>query len=109
MPDSAVKPKPDRFYYLTEIIGAKVVANNKFIGKLEDLIIMYKGSLIPHVTHFFISRPFGDPGIIVPIDRIESITSKVIVLDIASVDDYSNRMEKEAMLLKDYVLPESVN
>ena len=52
-------------YFLTELIGARAYLQGKKIGKLTDMIVVDQGKLA-EVTHFEISRPFGDPPLLVP-------------------------------------------
>jgi CBS domain-containing protein len=95
------------FYFLSEIIGAKVIIKNKKIGKLSDVIILER-SKIPIVTHFYITRSFGNPSLIIPWENIRSMTDNEITIDIESLDKYEGVPAEEAVLLKDYILDKKV-
>ncbi len=103
----AKKIIPDEHYFITELIGAKVLSNNKKIGRLEDLIIVEMGS-VPHVTQFYIRRPFGNTPLLIPIDKIISLSENKIKVDIESIEKYESNPAPDAMLLKDYVLDKKV-
>jgi CBS domain-containing protein len=99
---------PSRIFYLTEIIGAKIIFNGDRIGKLADMIIVEKGMPLPHITHLYISRSFGRPPLIVPIDKILTMTVNAITIDIESITRYEGILDNDAMLINDYVLNKKV-
>src|SRR5665811_1812312 len=95
------------FYFLSEILGAKVVLRGKKIGKLSDIIIKENGK-IPVVTHFYITRSFGNPSLLIPWENIRSMIDKEIVIDIEDKEKYEGVPGEEAVLLKDYILDKKV-
>lgn len=97
----------EQYFYLTEIVGAKVYLHGKKIGKLSDIIVVEKKQ-VPEVTHFYISRPFGNPALVVPGANVISLTGKEVQIDIAAVDKYVRDLTSEEILLKDYVLDKKV-
>ncbi len=99
---------PSRIFYLTEIIGAKIILNGNRIGKLADMIIVEKGMPLPHITHLYISRSFGRSSLIIPIDKILAMTAKAITVDIESITRYEGILDNDAMLINDYVLNKKV-
>jgi CBS domain-containing protein len=104
------KPQPDGTYFLSEILGNGIYSTydrSKRIGKLSDVIIVEKGT-IPHVTELIISRPFGEPSLIIPIDKIVEIADKTIVVHIESIVQYEGKPAPDAMLLRDFVLDKKI-
>ena len=95
------------FYFLSEILGARVILSSKKIGKLSDIIIRENGK-IPLVTHFYITRSFGNPSLLIPWENIKSMTDKEIVVDIENLEKYENIPAEDAVLLKDYILDKKV-
>jgi CBS domain-containing protein len=94
-------------FYLTEIIGAKIVLKNKTIGSLADFIIKENGKF-PHITDLYISRPFGIASLIVPWDSVSSINKKEIVIGIDHIETYERKLLEHEVLLKDYVLDKKI-
>ena len=45
-------------YFLSDLIGTKVIVQGKRVGKLDDLLIR-ENEKIPEVTHIIVSRHFG--------------------------------------------------
>ncbi len=74
-------------FYLSEILGTKVVLRGKKVGNLSDLVIV-DGELMAEVSHLYVNRPLGDPALVIPWDRVRSLRKKEIVVDIDSVDKY---------------------
>lgn len=101
------KRRAEQLYFLSELLGAKVILGGKKIGKLADVLIVEDGR-IPLVTHFYVTRPFGNPALLVPWEKVRSITNKEIVIDIESLEKYEADLGKDALLLKDYVLDKKV-
>jgi CBS domain-containing protein len=99
---------PSRIFYLTEIIGAKIIFNGSRIGKLADMIIVEKGMPLPHITHLYITRSFGRTSLIVPISKILTMTTKAIAIDIEAITRYEGILENDAMLINDYILNKKV-
>jgi magnesium transporter len=97
----------EQHFYLTEIVGAKVFLHGKKIGKLSDMIVVEQKQ-VPRVTHFYISRPFGNPALVVPYANIVSMKGKEVEIDVESVDKYARELTAEEILLKDYVLDKKV-
>lgn len=104
------KPQPDKTYFLSEILGTGIYSTydrSKRIGKLADVIIVEKGT-IPHVMELIINRPFGEPSLIIPIDKIVEMSGKEIVVNIESIAQYAGKPAPDAMLLRDYVLDKKI-
>ncbi|MFH1208456.1 MAG: CBS domain-containing protein [Candidatus Omnitrophota bacterium] len=97
----------EHVYFLSEIVGVKVFWGDRKIGKLADVLIVDKDK-IAEVTHFYVTRPFGDPSLTIPWEKIESITYKSIQVDIEDMHNYEAAPPDNSILLKDYILDKKV-
>jgi CBS domain-containing protein len=96
-----------KHYFLTELIGARVYDHGKKIGKLTDVIVVDQGKLA-EVTHFQVSRPFGDPPLLVPQQRLQSPDPRAITVDIESPQAYVRGLLPGEIPLRDYLLDKKV-
>ena len=94
-------------YFLTDLMGTKVVAHGKKIGKLSDLLVV-ENAAMPEVTNLCVGRLFGDPSLLIPWDKVKAITDKEIVVDIENVKKYEALPTDQDILLKDHVLDKKV-
>jgi CBS domain-containing protein/sporulation protein YlmC with PRC-barrel domain len=94
-------------FYLTELLGARVYANDRKLGKLKDVVAVDQGKLA-EVTHFQIGRPFGDPSLLVPLPKVRSFGLREIVLENGDPDSYVRALQPEEVLLRDYLLDKKV-
>ncbi len=103
--------KGDRgVYSLSDIIKSPVFApvlSSKKIGRLIDLIIVDKDKFA-EVTYLVVGRPFGDPSLIVPWEKVQSLTPGRIVITIEHINTYAVEPPMSAVLLKDYILDKKV-
>ena len=97
----------ERRYFLTELIGARAYQQGKKIGKLTDVIVVDQGKLA-EVTHFQIGRPFGDPPLLVPQQRVQSLDPGGITLDLESPQAYVRGLLPGEIPLRDYLLDKKV-
>jgi magnesium transporter len=95
-------PQEKSFYFLSELLGAKVTIAGKKVGKLNDIVIKENGSL-PVVTHIFVGRPFGEKAV-VPWEAIGSLSPGEIPLTVDSIVPFTGEPGESAVLLRDYVL-----
>jgi magnesium transporter len=93
--------------FLGEIVGAKVTLKGKKVGKLTDFVIV-DGDLVAEVSHIYISRPMGDPPLVIPWDKVRDLKKKEIIVDIDSVDNYVADVSKSLLLLKDDIVDKKV-
>jgi magnesium transporter len=94
-------------YLLSNLLGAKVNLNGKKIGKFADVAII-DGDVAAEVTHFLITRPFGNPSLLVPWEKIKSMSNKEIVIDIEDLHKYEGEPPSGTVLLRDHVLDKKV-
>lgn len=94
-------------FFLSDIIKRKVVWNNKKIGDLQDIVILESG-VIPEVTHFIVSRPFGHPSLLIPWENIVEIKHNEIFINIENFSKYENEPSEPQVLLKDHILDKKI-
>jgi magnesium transporter len=98
---------PEQIYFLSEIIGARAIFRGKRIGHLSDLIIAENGKL-PVAKTLYISRPFGNPSLLVPIEKADFTSPRQVELLIEALEPYQGEPAADAVLLKDHVLDKKV-
>ena len=94
-------------FFLSEVLGAKIIQDDHKIGKLSDLVIVETGKL-PEVTHLYIVRQFGKPALLLPIDKVKTWGTKKIIITDCDLAKYLFEFSDERVLLKDYVLDKKV-
>jgi magnesium transporter len=103
-----VKPqKSDRKFLLSELLGAKVFLREKKVGSLSDLMIVETGKL-PEVRNFIITRPFGDPSLLIPWELMVSLEPEKLVIDVDDLKKYEKSPPEDAILLRDHILDKKV-
>ncbi len=104
---NAKPPRPDRKFLLSEMLGAKVILREKKIGSLSDLMIIETGKL-PEVRNFVVTRPFGDPSLLIPWERMVTIEPKKLVIDVDDLKKFEHSPPEDAILLRDHILDKKV-
>ena len=94
-------------FFLSEVLGAKIIQDDHKIGKLSDLVIVETGKL-PEVTHLYIVRQFGKPALLLPIELVKTWGTKEIIINDCELGKYLFEFSEERVLLKDYVLDKKV-
>jgi magnesium transporter len=107
MNDVAAKSQSDLIYNLSEIVNTRVELKERKIGKLSDLIIVGNGAL-PEITCIVVKRPFGNPTLLVPWDRVRTFGTEKVVIDIENVQDYQKEPKEDSLLLKDDILDKKI-
>ena len=110
MQTDATNAKPqrsDRKFLLSEMLGAKVILGEKKIGSLSDLMIVETGKL-PEVRNFVITRPFGDPSLLIPWERMVTLEPKRLVIDVHDLKKFEHSPPEDAILLRDHILDKKV-
>ena len=97
----------EQVYFLSEIVGTKVFWGDRKIGRLQDFLIADKDK-IAEVTHFYVARPFGDPSLLIPWEKVQSLSFKGVLVDIEELKKYEAPLPENAILLKDYILDKKV-
>jgi len=99
--------KSERKFLLSEMLGSKVFLHEKKIGTLSDLMIVETGR-IPEVVNFVITRPFGDPPLLVPYERIVTLEPHQLVIDSDDLKKLERSPPEDAILLRDHILDKKV-
>ncbi len=94
-------------YFLSDLIGAKVMVQGKKIGKLDDLLIR-EHEKIPEVTHLIVTRSFGHKSLLVPFERVDELGHDMVVLDILDISPFEGEPADAQVLLKDHILDKKV-
>lgn len=95
-------------FFLSEFIGRRIYQKSKKIGKLKDIVIQEHVGKVPEVTHLLVHRPFGDPSLLLPWDRISLISNTEIVMDITDPEQYRLDPEENYIFLKDFILDKKI-
>jgi len=104
---NAKPPRPDRKFLLSGMLGAKVFMREKKIGSLSDLMIVETDKL-PEVRNFVITRPFGDPSLFIPYERMVTLEPQHLVIDVDDLKKYETSPPDDAILLRDHILDKKV-
>ncbi len=99
-------PRPETVFFLSEVIGRKVILNGKKIGRLSDIIIV-DGDRAAEVTHILVERSFGYPSLLIPWAKVGSINS-VITINIENVEQCEGKPTENMVLLQDHILDKKV-
>lgn len=105
--EPAIEHVVEHKFFLSDIIGRKVLWNDKKIGTLRDIVIL-ESKIVPEVTHFLVHRPFGHHALLVPWEKILEINSNEIVIDIENLTKYENEPDESQVLLQDHILDKKV-
>jgi magnesium transporter len=94
-------------YFLSDLIGTKVFHRGRKIGKLADLVVVEREK-VPEVTHVLVHRPFGDPPLGIPWDRVTSVSSERVEIAVDSLEQYVRQPQDGDILLNDHILDKKV-
>jgi magnesium transporter len=94
-------------YFLSDLIGTKVLNGYDKIGKLRDIAIREQGKL-PVATHFIVRRPFGRKPLLVPWERIAAVNARRIIVDLEIIEQYEQEPAESQILLNDHLLDKKV-
>jgi len=99
--------QPNKMYMLNDLIGTKVLLHGRKIGTLGD-IIARENETLPVVTHFYVTRLFGSPSLLIPWDRVRAITRDEIVVDIPDTKQFEAEPDPLSIKLKDQLLDKKI-
>jgi magnesium transporter len=94
-------------FFLTQLLGARAWLRNRKIGKLTDLVAVDQGK-VAEVTHYRIGRPYGDPPLLVPVQKARLDGLRKVILDIEDPAEYVRGPGADEVLLRDYLLDKKV-
>jgi CBS domain-containing protein len=95
-------------YLLSDLIGGRARVDEKFIGKLADIVMTENGK-VPEVTHLLISRSFGYKSLMVPWDKVERLyPDGGVMMDLDKVENYEGEPGEGQICLRDNVMDKKV-
>ena len=97
----------DAIYFLSDLLGTKVLNGYDRIGKLADIAIIEKDKL-PVVTHFIVHRRFGHKPLLVPWEQVVAVNAKRIILDLEIIEQFEQEPTEDQILLNDHLLDKKV-
>jgi CBS domain-containing protein len=92
----------EQSFFLSEILGARVLLNKKKVGKLADLVMKENGPL-PVVTHLLVNRPFGETAL-VAWESVSQINNHVVEIHVENIDALPKEPPEGAIQIKDHIL-----
>jgi CBS domain-containing protein len=104
---STTPTTPERTWFLSELLGSKARWQGRKVGYLADCVIADKGK-VAEVTHACIDRPFGDPALLIPWERVHTGEGGELMLEIEAIEPYVGKPPEGAVLLKDYIVDKKV-
>jgi len=104
---ASVKNAIEETFFLTELLGARVYANGRKLGKLKDMVAVDQGKLA-EVTHLWVARPFGDPPLLLPLAKVRSFGLREVVVENGDLACYVRPLQPDEVLLRDYLLDKKV-
>ena len=104
---TANKNAKEEDLFLTQLLGARAYVQSRRIGKLADLVAVDQGK-VAEVTHLQIAHPFGEPALLIPLQKVRSLSPREIVLDIEDPKSYVRDLSADEVLLRDYLLDKKV-
>jgi len=107
MENESKKKINESIFFLSEMVGTKIILNGKKIGKLSDLIIIEKDK-VAEATHIVVSRPFEYPSLMVPWSYVSSFGEMHINISLDNVEKFACKIPEGFILLKDYVLDKKI-
>ena len=106
--NTLIENKNEQQFFLSDVIGKKVLNGKKKIGKLADFVIKENGGKFPIVTHLYVGRSFGYPPLIIEWEKVTGFSQREVTVNIGDVAEYARDLQEDAILLKDYVLDKKV-
>ena len=97
----------DLVILLSDILNVPVLRSGKKIGSLADLVIM-ETAKIPEVRSLYVTRPFGNPSLLIPWEYVHTLTGRGIEVTISDTKPYEGEPAEDVILLHDYVLDKKV-
>lgn len=96
-------------FFLSEILGRRVFAKTRRIGRLSDLAIVETGKY-PEVTQVVVERPYGYATLTIPWDKVLLISNHEVVLDVGedALGQFERAPQANLILLHDHILDKKI-
>lgn len=99
---------PGQVYYLSDILGTRVIAHGRLVGRLADLVIVEHENAPPDVTCLSVRRSFGRPSLLIPWEKVKVLKHDEVVVSIDDPKPFEGAPSEHAILLKDHILDKKV-
>jgi CBS domain-containing protein len=98
-----------RTLLLSELLGSKVLTRSGAkLGKLKDFVFV-DDPKYAEVTHLIIGRPYGDPSLKVPWERVQATSSKKITVQNPTDGPYPEvNPDEDLLLLRDKIVDKRI-
>src|SRR5579863_3812428 len=103
----AIPAVSEEVFFLSEMIGARVIRNGRKLGKLVDVVAVDQGKLA-EITQLQIKPPFGDPAMLVPYSAVRSLGCREVLLELADPKGYVREPAPDEVLVRDYLFDKKV-
>jgi len=107
MTDYSSSTGDEHKYYFTDLLGTKIVWNGNKIGRLADMVVE-ENSHLPNVTHLLVHRPFGDPSLLIPWEKVKIFGRNEVVVHFDYIKQVEGQPDPDDILLKDHLLDKKV-
>jgi CBS domain-containing protein len=97
----------DLEFFLSDILKVPVLLSGKKIGSLSDLVIV-DSEKVAEVRSLYVTRPFGRPSLLVPWEKVQTFTRKIIEIFPDDISKYEEEPADDVIFLGDYVLDKKV-
>jgi hypothetical protein len=97
----------EELYQLSDLRKRPVLVGARKIGWLADLMIMDQG-VVAEVTHLCVHRPFGDPTVYLPWQKVQILTHQGVVLDVKTELEELQSVPTGVVPLQDYIVDKKV-
>jgi CBS domain-containing protein len=97
----------EELYRLSDLRKRPVLVGARKIGWLADLMIVDQ-DVVAEVTHLCVRRPFGEPTLYLPWQKVQILTNHGVVLDINTALEELQGVPNKAVPLQDYIVDKKV-
>ncbi len=105
------KKPQEQVFFLSQMTNAKVMLFSRKIGRMTDIVIKENGNF-PEVTHILVTRPFGDPSLLIPWAKVKSMSVGEVIINLdlynERLENYEGQPQKGMVLLKDHIMDKKV-
>ncbi|MGD1020343.1 MAG: CBS domain-containing protein [Verrucomicrobiia bacterium] len=97
----------EELYRLSDLRKRPVLVGARKIGWLADLMVVDQ-DVVAEVTHLCVHRPFGEPTLYLPWQKVQILTNHGVVFDINTALEELQGVPNGAVPLQDYIVDKKV-
>jgi magnesium transporter len=97
----------EELYRLSDLRKRPVLVGARKIGWLADLMVVDQ-DVVAEVTHLCVRRPFGEPTLYLPWQKVHILTNHGVVLDIDTALEELQGVPNGTVPLQDYIVDKKV-